>query len=359
MKYEKVVVDAIGYELAPVVVSTEELEERLAGVFQKLRIPKGQLSTLTGIHERRWWNPGASVSAGAVAAIRKVLAKSEVPIDAVGALIYAGVCRDYYEPATACVVAGELASHGIDLPSDAAVFDLSNACLGVLNGMLDVANRIELGQIEAGIVVACETARDIVETTIASLVEDPSLKRFSGSVATMTGGSGAVALLLRRHTSESASGPSGSRRLRGGVVEAAPQYHRLCRWGTEAMGERSSGLRREFMVTDAVSVLEHGVELGRRTWDRFLAELSWQPRDVDRTICHQVGLRHRQEILRALGMPPERDFAIYSHLGNTGTVALPLALALADERGFLAAGDRVGLLGIGSGLNCLMLGVDW
>ena len=28
-------------------------------------------------------------------------------------------------------------------------------------------------------------------------------------------------------------------------------------------------------------------------------------------------------------------------------------------RGFLRPGDRVGLLGIGSGLNCLMLGVEW
>jgi 3-oxoacyl-[acyl-carrier-protein] synthase III len=40
-------------------------------------------------------------------------------------------------------------------------------------------------------------------------------------------------------------------------------------------------------------------------------------------------------------------------------VALPLALALAEERGFVSAGDNLGLLGIGSGLNCVMLGVKW
>ena len=38
---------------------------------------------------------------------------------------------------------------------------------------------------------------------------------------------------------------------------------------------------------------------------------------------------------------------------------VPLTLAMAHEQGFLQAGDRVGLLGIGSGLNCLMLGVQW
>ena len=30
------------------------------------------------------------------------------------------------------------------------------------------------------------------------------------------------------------------------------------------------------MRTDAVNVLNHGVELGRRTWEAFLAEMGWQ-----------------------------------------------------------------------------------
>ena len=38
---------------------------------------------------------------------------------------------------------------------------------------------------------------------------------------------------------------------------------------------------------------------------------------------------------------------------------LPLAAALAAEREFLEAGQRVGFLGIGSGLNCTMLGIEW
>ena len=59
--------------------------------------------------------------------------------------MYAGVCRDGSEPATACAVAAALG-----VGRDCAVYDLSNACLGVLSGIVDVANRIELGQIKAG-----------------------------------------------------------------------------------------------------------------------------------------------------------------------------------------------------------------
>ena len=56
---------------------------------------------------------------------------------------------------------------------------------------------------------------------------------------------------------------------------------------------------------------------------------------------------------------PEIDFPTVEFLGNTGAVALPTAFALGVERGQVTAGDRVALLGIGSGLNCLMLGLEW
>jgi 3-oxoacyl-[acyl-carrier-protein] synthase-3 len=46
-------------------------------------------------------------------------------------------------------------------------------------------------------------------------------------------------------------------------------------------------------------------------------------------------------------------------LGNTGSAALPLSLSRAVEAGFVRTGDKVALLGIGSGLNCLMLGLEW
>jgi 3-oxoacyl-[acyl-carrier-protein] synthase-3 len=64
-------------------------------------------------------------------------------------------------------------------------------------------------------------------------------------------------------------------------------------------------------------------------------------------------------MLKALGIPKEKEFSTFEFLGNMGTVSLPLTAALAEEREFLQPGDRVGFLGIGSGLNCLMLGVEW
>ena len=64
-------------------------------------------------------------------------------------------------------------------------------------------------------------------------------------------------------------------------------------------------------------------------------------------------------LLAALGIAPEKDYSTFPFLGNIGTVSLPLTAALAEEREFLRPGDRVGWLGIGSGLNCLMLGLQY
>jgi hypothetical protein len=38
---------------------------------------------------------------------------------------------------------------------------------------------------------------------------------------------------------------------------------------------------------------------------------------------------------------------------------LPVTLAIAAEQGRLLAEDNVAMLGIGSGINCIMLGAQW
>lgn len=347
MRYSRVFIDSISYELPPLVVTTSELEERLAPLYRKFHFPLGQLESITGVVERRWWDPGFSVAEGAVRAGRKALQQAELTGRDLDVLIYGAVCREQFEPATACRVAA-----GLEIKENAAVHDVSNACLGVLNGMVDVANRIELGQIRAGMVVACESSREIIETTIDELVENPNMDLFRNSVATLTGGSGAVAVLLTDGTFPRSS----ERRLLGGVAFSAPQFHRLCRWGFEQVLPKAW---RHIAVTDSVGILKHGVSLGLKTWNAFLQNLGWIKEHVDRVICHQVGATHRSTILKLLGIPEEKDFPTFPYLGNMGTVSLPLTAALAEEREFLKSGDRVGFLGIASGLNCMMLGVKW
>ncbi len=344
MNYADVYIEAIGYELAPNVVDSSDLEARLESVYRKLHLQSGQLEALTGIRERRYWDPDFKMSAGAVAAGRKALAQTAVSPESIGMLIYAGVCRDNLEPATACAVANAL-----NIGPDALIYDVSNACLGVVNGMIQVANAIETGQISAGLVVSCESARQIVDTTIKRLLASPDMELYKKTIATLTGGSGAVAVLL---TSKDLAGQK--HRLLGGIVKNATAHHELCTWGPDTGIPASGPL---VMATDSVGVLQHGVKLGVETYRDYRKKLGLP--EPDRIICHQVGSAHQKTILEAIGIPGEKDFTTYQYLGNIGTVSLPLTAAIAAERGFLEPGNLVGLFGIGSGLNCLLMAVEW
>ncbi|MCP4248108.1 MAG: hypothetical protein GY778_13770, partial [bacterium] len=78
-----------------------------------------------------------------------------------------------------------------------------------------------------------------------------------------------------------------------------------------------------------------------------------------RILGHQVGRAHRQLMLESFGLDPAVDYTTLEQFGNTGSVALPITAALGIENGHLDKNDQVALLGIGSGINAIMLGVDW
>jgi len=346
MLYSKVYIESFGYELAPNVVTSEDLETRLTPVYEALHLQKGQLEAITGIRERRFWDPDFKMYQGAVKAARKAFAAARITPTDIGMAIFGGVCRDHLEPATACAVAD-----GLGLSPQTEIYDVSNACLGVLNGIVQVANAIELGHIQAGLVVSCESARQIIDMTIDRMRAHPDMETLKKCIATLTGGSGAVAVILA-----AASISDRGHRLSGGVARCAPQHHRLCRWGPDT---GIPATRAHVMETDSAAVLKNGVTLGIDTYHAFRKELSLSDGKPDKIICHQVGATHQNNILAALGIPKEKDFTTFRYLGNIGTVSLPITAAIADEREFLVPGDLVGFLGIGSGLNCLMLGVLW
>lgn len=346
MRFKSVYLDGMGYELAPNVLTSDDIEKRLKPLYQALHFQKGQLEMITGIRERRYWDPDFPMHEGAARAGKKAIQASGLSPDQIGMLIYGGVCRDHLEPATACAV-----SHELGLGPRTIVYDVSNACLGVLNGMIQVASAIELGQIRAGMVVSCESSRQIMDLSIQRMLESRDMTVFRKTVATLTGGSGAAAVVLT-HADLSSSG----HRLLGGTVRNAARHHRLCCWGPDT---GIPATMPQVMETDSAAVLQHGVALAAETYRRFREMMNWPADKPDKIICHQVGATHQKTILDTLGIPGDKDFVTYPYLGNMGTVSLPITAAIASERGFLGKNDRVGFFGIGSGLNCMLLGLEW
>jgi 3-oxoacyl-[acyl-carrier-protein] synthase III len=341
MRFNHVAINIFAYELPPHLVSSAELEERLSPVYDRLKLPQGRLELMSGIGERRFWDQGTRPSQGAALAGAKALAAAGLLPNDIDCLINTSVCRDMIEPATASFVHRELG-----LKEECLIFDLSNACLGFLNGMLVLGSMIEQGLVTHGLLVAGETAEDLVDSTISALLCDPALTRkgIKSSFASLTIGSGAVALVMSR-----AEGTS--HRLLGGAYRANTGHSHLCQGDGRAGGI--------MMNTDSEELLKRGVETAARVWPAFLTELGWRKEEIDRTFCHQVGSAHARLLMESLALDPAKNFETLAFMGNVGSVSAPITMALAIEQGQLLSGQRAALLGIGSGINCLMLGVEW
>jgi 3-oxoacyl-[acyl-carrier-protein] synthase-3 len=347
MRYQNVCIEAAAHVLPPDVVTSAEIEARLRPVYERLGHPEGRLELMTGIRERRFFARATRPGTISAETARRAIEASGIDRRYLGALVHGSVCRDQLEPATA-----NLVHLDAGLPPTALVLDVSNACLGLLDGMVIVADMIELGRIRAGVVVGTEDGRALVENTIDSLLNDRDLTRqkFKQDFASLTIGSGSAAMVLcDRKLSRS------EHRLLGGGFGTDTASYKLCTGGdsVDAAGEP---LR---MQTDSEALLHAGIDLAATVWETTKHALGWSNSDVRKAFTHQVGRAHRKLLFERLGLNPGLDFPTVEFLGNTGAVALPTAFSLGIEQGHLERGDRVALLGIGSGLNALMLGLQW
>ena len=344
MHYTHVCLNSFGYELPPNEVSSAQLEERLLPVYERLKLPPGRLELMSGIRTRRFWDPGTRPSEAAAKAGRKALAASGVDPEDIDCLVFTSVCRDMMEPATASFV-----HRSLGISRQCHVFDISNACLGFLNGMIVLANMIELGQIRRGLIVAGETAEDLVESTVRHLLKADELTRktIKPLFASLTIGSGAVALVMEdRRLNDT------GHYLVGSACRARTDFNDLCQGGQNA--EQGT-----LMSTDSEVLLEKGVETAGQCWQDFLRTLGWSKESIHRFFCHQVGRAHAHLLFETLALDPTRNFETLSELGNVGSVSAPITMAMGVEKGMLNSGERAALLGIGSGINSLMLGIEW
>ena len=349
MLYKNVRIESFGYELPETVVTSQSLEERVAPIYQKLNLSYGRFEMMTGIRERRFWDDETTPSQASARAAEKAIARSGIDKEDIECLLHTSVCRDFLEPATATLVHDSLG-----LPPTATIFDISNACLGFVNGMVTLANMIELGQVTAGIVVGAEGGKRLIDRTIDDLLKDPTVTRDKLKVSfdSLTLGSGAVAVVLTR-----SSLSKSDHKLLGGAVRTASEHNDLCRVDKDTYFY--DPLSYPNMSTDYTGILNNGVALAAETWKAFQRELGWRGPDVNAFFTHQVSSVHQQVLFHTLELDQSKGFSTVEYLGNIASCSLPISLAIGIEEGRVNAGDRVVMMAAGSGLCVIVLGLEW
>ena len=338
MLFKNVSIAGLAHVDAPHTLTSQEINERLKPTLDRLGIRVDVLGDIAGIHARRMWDDDQQASDVATLAARKALDDAGIDVGRVGLLVNTSVSRDFLEPSTASIVSGNLG-----VSDECMTFDVANACLAFINGMDIAARMLERGEIDYALVVDGETANLVYEKTLERMAgPDVTEQQFRDEMAALTLGCGAAAMVLaRRELVPDAP------RYKGGVTRSATEFNQLCRGNLDRM------------VTDTRTLLIEGIKLANKTFGAAKLALGWAVDELDQFVIHQVSRPHTAAFVKSIGIDPKKVMTIFGEHGNIGPASVPIVLSKLKELGRLKKGDRIALLGIGSGLNCSMAEVEW
>ncbi|MBD3827007.1 MULTISPECIES: 3-oxoacyl-ACP synthase III [Stenotrophomonas] len=338
MLFKNVSIAGLAHIDAPHTLTSKEINERLQPTLDRLGIRTDVLGDIAGIHARRLWDADMLASDAATLAARKALEDAGIGADKIGLLVNTSVSRDYLEPSTASIVSGNLG-----VGDECMTFDVANACLAFINGMDIAARMLERGEIDYALIVDGETANLVYEKTLERMaLPGVTADDFRNEMAALTLGCGAAAMVMAR-TELVPDAP----RYRGGVTRSATEWNQLCRGNLDRM------------VTDTRMLLIEGIKLAQKTFGAAREALGWAVDELDQFVIHQVSQPHTAAFIKNFGIDPKKVMTIFGEHGNIGPASVPIVLSKLKQLGKLKKGDRIALLGIGSGLNCSMAEVVW
>lgn len=336
--FTKVAIESMAYSLPSEIFSSEEIENQLYPIYEKLNLSVGRLELMTGLKERRFWPSNFLASSASAEAGRKLFDQG-VKRDEVDILIHSSVCRDRLEPATASYV-----HRLLELSGDTQILDISNACLGFINAVVLASGMIESGQIKRAMIVAGENGKPLVDRTIKILNQgDFNRKEIKPYFANLTIGAGAVAWTIVHKDLASKDSP----KISNFSCETDTTHNNLC--------EGDSDGTDLVMQTDSEELLHAGISVANKAWSKFEKISKWTPKEPSLVVTHQVGKAHTKAVFSSLGLDLSKNHSTFEFLGNCGSVSLPLTYTHACEISPDRLMEPAVLLGIGSGLSSIML----
>ncbi len=337
-EFDQVAIVALARDEAPTIIASVEIEDNLAEVYGRLKLPRGLLASLTGILERRLYPLSYPPSLVAARAAKTLFVRYKFDRERVDLLYSTSVGRDHLEPSTASII-----QHRLDLGGHIKSLDIGSACLGFIDGLELGALAIERGRARHALITAGENSRLILENTLKTLRETTiDRTTFFRNFATLTLGSGGAAMILGRRMDY----PEAPYLVRS-VSYSNARANGLCRGDIGGM------------ETDSTALLTAGVTLAKETFKLGTAAFGWSQNYFSRLICHQVSAANTHKLCQNLGLDENIFIKTFPQFGNMGPVAIPFTLDLAREQNLLPSGGRLCLMGIGSGLCCTMMEIAW
>ena len=283
----------------------------------------------TGIHERRFVEPGVGTTELAEHAARKALADAGRKVEDVDFIVFATITRDYMFPGC-----GSLLQQRLGLPTIGAL-DVHNACSGFVYGLATADAFVRIGAYRCILLVGAE-----VQSTGLDLTTD-------GRDMAVLFGDGAGAVVME---------PTESGR---GVLSWA--LHNEGEFARELWAEAPTSLVQGRMTAEMLAEGRayprmNGRQVFKHATSRFpevileaLQKAGCSLDDVALVVPHQANKRIADAVGQRLGLAPEKVFQNIQRYGNTTAASIPIALAEARQQGRIRDGDLVVLAAFGAG----------
>jgi 3-oxoacyl-[acyl-carrier-protein] synthase-3 len=279
---------AFGKHLPERVVANTELAERVGCTGE-------WIESVSGIQERRWAAPEATVADMGVAAAEDCLKKAGVPTKKLGMLIVASGSAARGFPGPAAEIADRLCLIGVP------AFDLPMASAGSLFG-LGLAMRLAETQ---GYILLVATEK--MSAVIESAPLDPN-------TAILFGDGAGAALVSSR---------PGRWRMRDAALHTDGQYRGdLAFDGTGPL--RMNGLT---VILQAARKIPASIT-------EVLERQSIPPQQVAVFLLHQANLNLLMRVAKSLGVSPEKIFTNVQRYGNTSSASMLIAASEWSETAF-------------------------
>lgn len=246
-------------------------------------------------------------------------------------VVYGGIARDAFEPATAAEVAGRLGARPLQ------VLDVTCACAGLIEALHVVAGYFALhDHISTALVCAGEITRDRISYDIQSL-QDVAV-----DVAGLTLGNAAAAFLVTRSPLQ-----GGGARVMGFAHKTLSEHWALCRAPVDGHFESQS--KELFALGVHVAPEIH----------RLLAEVGWLPEEIDHYAFHQPSEASVERVFTELGARPQAGILTHSLFGNTATTSWVLALDQRLRQGSVHNGDKIVIASAAAGFTIVAAAAEW
>ena len=146
------------------------------------------------------------------------------------------------------------------------------------------------------------------------------------------------------------------------MLEATAGSGQLLGWDLDADGSLEDILYCEIGGTikmDGKEVFRRAVRIMVDSAEKSMAHAGVTADDIALIVPHQANTRIISAACDRLGIAMDRAAVVIQDTGNTSSASIPLALFDAADKGRLAPGDLVLLVGFGAGMTAASAILEW